>query len=295
MDSLLRRVKTRLAIRAHRKVRGLIEGEYRSVFHGRSMDFDDLRPYVPGDEFKDIDWKATARHGAPLTKRYIATRKHTVALVVDTGRDMAALAESGERKRDLAVLAAGTIGYLAIRLGDLVSLVAGTAKKTEYVKPELTESHLERILQRIHTSTTLGAAVSDLVAQLGYVVRTFRRRMIVVVIADDRPLVPAEVALVRRLTVRHELLWLTIADADVMREDWASGGMYDVADRAALPSFVREDARLRALFTQAVTDATSRSEELFESLGISSRRVTSAAGVIPGIFRLLEAHNHARR
>ena len=224
VESLLRRVKSRLAIRAHRKVRGLIEGEYRSVFHGRSMDFDDLRPYVPGDEFKDIDWKATARHGAPLTKRYIATRKHTVALVVDTGRDMAALAESGERKRDLAVLAAGTIGYLAIRHGDLVALVAGTANKTEYVKPELTESHLERILQRIHTSTTLGAAASDLVAQLGYVVRTFRRRMIVVVIADDRPLAPAEVALVRRLTVRHELLWLTIADADVMREDWASRG-----------------------------------------------------------------------
>ena len=295
MDSLLRRVKTRLAIRAHRKVRGLIEGEYRSVFHGRSMDFDDLRPYVPGDEFKDIDWKATARHGSPLTKRYIASRKHTVALVVDTGRDMAALAGSGERKRDLAVLAAGTIGYLAIRHGDLVSLVAGTAKKTEYVAPELTESHLERILQRIHTSTTLGAAASDMVAQLGYVARTFRRRMIVVVIADDRPLAPEEVTLVRRLTVRHELLWLTIADADVMRVDWASQGMYDVADRAPLPSFVREDARLRASFEQAVTEATSRSEELFESMGISSRRVTSAAGVIPGIFRLLEAHNHARR
>ncbi len=295
MEPLLRRVKTRLAIRAHRKVRGLIEGEYRSVFHGRSMDFDDLRPYVPGDELKDIDWKATARHGSPLTKRYIASRKHTVALVVDTGRDMAALAASGERKRDLAILAAGTIGYLAIRHGDLVSLVAGTARKTEYVAPELTESHLERILQRIHRATTLGAAASDLVTQLAYVARTFRRRMIVVVIADDRTLTPEIIALVRRLTVRHEVLWLTIADADVMRPDWAAGGMYDVADRVPLPALVREDARLRASFEQAVADAASRSEEAFESLGISSRRLSSADGVIPGIFRLLEAHNHARR
>lgn len=295
MDSLLRPVKTRLAIKAHRKVRGLIEGEYRSVFHGRSMDFDDLRPYVPGDEFKDIDWKATARHGSPLTKRYIASRKHTVVLVVDTGRDMAALAASGERKRDLAILAAGTVGYLAIRHGDLVALVAGTAKKTEYVAPELTESHLERILQRIHAATTLGAAASDMVHQLGYLARTFRRRMIVVVIADDRQLLPEEVTLVRRLTMRHEVLWLTIADADVMQEDWAARGMYDVADDAALPSFVREDARLRATFEQAVTEATGRSEELFESLGISSRRVTSSDGVIPGVFRLLRSHNHARR
>jgi uncharacterized protein (DUF58 family) len=259
------------------------------------MDFDDLRPYVAGDELKDIDWKATARHGSPLTKRYIASRKHTVALVVDTGRDMAALAASGERKRDLAILAAGTIGYLAIRHGDLVSLVAGTARRTEYIAPELTESHLERILQRIHRATTLGAAASDLAAQLAYVARTFRRRMIVVVIADDRTLTPEIVALVRRLTVRHEVLWLTIADADVMRADWATGGMYDVADRAPLPALVREDARLRASFEQAVADAASKSEELFEGLGISSRRVSSADGVIPGIFRLLESHNHARR
>ena len=55
MEPLLRRVQTRLSIHAHRAVRGLIEGEYRSVFHGRSMDFDDLRPYVAGDELNGID------------------------------------------------------------------------------------------------------------------------------------------------------------------------------------------------------------------------------------------------
>jgi hypothetical protein len=71
--------------------------------------------------------------------------------------------------------------------------------------------------------------------------------------------------------------------------------MYDVADAAPLPSFVREDAGLRAVFERHVREATSRSEEQFEGLGISSRRVASADGVIPGIFRLLESHNHARR
>jgi uncharacterized protein (DUF58 family) len=115
VDELLHRVRTRLAIRAHRKVRGLLDGEYVSLFHGKSLDFDDLRAYVPGDDVKDIDWKATARVGSPLTKRYIATRKHAVLLIVDTGRDFAALSEAGTPKRDLAVLAAGVIGYLAVR------------------------------------------------------------------------------------------------------------------------------------------------------------------------------------
>ncbi len=288
-------MQTRLYIRAHRAVRGLIEGEYRSVFHGRSMDFDDLRPYVPGDEFKDIDWKATARYGSPLTKRYIASRKHTLVLVVDTGRDMAALAASGESKRDIAILAAGTLGYIAIRHGDLVALVSGTDASTEFVPGELTESHLERILQRIHSATRLDGARSNLSSHLAYVMRVFRRRMLVVVIADDRQLDDAERKLVRRLAAQHEMLWLSVGDADLMREDWARRDMYDVADSSGVPSFLRENPRLRAAFRDSVTATAERSDELFESLSISSRRVTSLDSVIPGIFRLLEAHKHARR
>ncbi|CAN5318798.1 DUF58 domain-containing protein [soil metagenome] len=288
-------MQTRLYIHAHRAVRGLIEGEYRSVFHGRSMDFDDLRPYVPGDELKDIDWKATARHGSPLTKRYIATRKHTLVLVVDTGRDMAALAASGESKRDIAVLAAGTVGYIAIRHGDLVALVAGSDKGTEYIPGELTEAHLERILQRIDSSTRLNGPRSNLAAQLGYVSRVFRRRMIVLVIGDDRPLSEDERRTVRRIAAQHEVLWLSVGDADLMREDWADREMYDVADSSGVPTFLRENPRLRAAFQRSVVDTAQSTEELFESLSISSRRITSEDSVIPGIFRLLGAHRHARR
>ena len=55
----------------------MLEGEYASAFHGRSLDYDDLRAYVPGDEVRDIDWKATARLRMPMTKRFIASRKRS--------------------------------------------------------------------------------------------------------------------------------------------------------------------------------------------------------------------------
>lgn len=265
------------------------------MFHGRSMDFDDLRPYTAGDEIKDIDWKATARHGQPLTKRYIATRKATLVLVVDTGRNMAARAESGEVKSDLAILAAGTAGYLATRHGDLVALVAGTRDHTEFVRPESTEAHLERILQRIKGATTLDSEPSDLSTQLRYVAKSFRRRLILLVIADDRELREDEQKALRRLSVQHEILWITIGDADLMREDWSSTGMRDVADSSVLPSFVRADPSLRAEFAATMTANHQRAEDLFESLSISSQRVGSEADVVPGLFRLLEVHRHARR
>jgi len=295
VTSLLRRVKTTLSIRAHRRVRGLLEGEYTSIFHGRSMEFDDLRPYVPGDEVRDIDWKATARLGAPMTKRFIASRKHTVLVVADTGRNMAALAEHGESKRDLAVLAAGTIGYLAVRHGDRVAMVAGDADHTLFVEPASTEAHLERMLQKIDSNTRADAGASNLTKQLEYAARAFRRRMIVFVIADDRELDAEEERLVRRLCVQHEVLWLRIGDADLMRSEWSGSGMHDVHDAAVIPAFVRDDPALRAEFAAAVAERAARAEDVFDSFAVSSQRVGRESEVVPGLFRLLEVHRHARR
>jgi len=295
VTSLLRRVKTTLSIRAHRRVRGLLEGEYTSVFHGRSMEFDDLRPYVAGDEVRDIDWKATARLGAPMTKRFIASRKHTVLVIADTGRNMAALAEQGESKRDLAVLAAGTVGYLAVRHGDRVAMVAGDADHTVFVEPASTEAHLERMLQRIHSNTRADAGASNLTKQLEYAAKAFRRRMIVFVIADDRELDAQEERLVRRLCVQHEVLWLRIGDADLMRSEWSGSGMHDVHDAAVIPAFVRDNPALRAEFAAAVAERAARAEDVFDSFAVSSQRVGRESEVVTGLFRLLEVHRHARR
>mgnify|MGYP000055254286 FL=1 len=80
-----------------------------------------------------------------------------------------------------------------------------------------------------------------------------------------------------------------------MREKWAGRAMYDVADSAALPEFLRDDSTLRAEYASTVMQAATTAEEFFESVTISSRRITSGADVVSGLFRLLEAHKHARR
>ncbi|MFP7760761.1 DUF58 domain-containing protein [Marisediminicola sp. LYQ85] len=295
MTALLHKIKSRVTIHAHRRVRGLLEGEYTSVFHGRSIDFDDVRHYVPGDEVKDIDWKATARMGAPMTRRYIASRKHTLMLIADTGRSMAALAPSGETKRAIAVFAGGVLGYLATRHGDLVGVVAGDADHTEHRRPESTDTHLERVLQLIHRRTTLDSGASDLASQLAFVARSFRRRMVLVVLADDRMLTPVEIATVRRLAVQHEILWLTIADADPMRTDWLDSSVVDVDALGELPASVRGDRRLRERFAASTIERENGARALWSELGISRTRIESEADVVPALFRLLEVHRHARR
>lgn len=295
MTGLLRRVKSTLSIGARRRVAGLLDGEYASLFHGRSLEFDDLRPYVPGDELKDIDWKATARLDGLMTRRFVAQRKHSVVLVTDTGRAMAATATSGESKRDLAVLAAGVVGYLAVRHGDLVGLLSGDGKRSAYQPASGGEAHLERMLQRIHDDIRADVSPSDLTAQLSYATKALGSRRILVVIADDRAIAERELALVRRLAVRHELLWITVGDADLMAPELVGAGMRDVESAVALPEFVRRDPRLRAEFEASTRAATERTTAALQRLDIASVRVTAAAEVIPALLRLLEAHRHARR
>jgi len=301
VPALLPRVKTTLSILAHRRVRGWLDGEYRSVFHGKSHDFDDLRPYVPGDEIRDIDWKATARHGAPLTKRYIASRKQAVMIVVDSGRDLAAVSASGEPKRDLAIQAAGVLGYLAHRHGDQVGLVTGDASGSALVPLGGTEGHLERLLQVIHARASLQGNPSDFAGQLDFVARRFRRRMLLVIISDDQALAGTHPTasdlrpLLRRLHAQHEMLWVSIADADLVAVSPRGAELLDVQTFGELPEFLRRDPQVRHEYTKRATAQKTETRDILDRIGIASTRIESTRDVVPKLFRLLERHNHAGR
>ena len=66
-----------------RQVADVMAGAYLSVFKGRGMEFDEVRPYVPGDDVRSIDWNVTARTGEPHVKRFVEERELTVMLLVD--------------------------------------------------------------------------------------------------------------------------------------------------------------------------------------------------------------------
>lgn len=294
MAALLTRVKSKLFIVAHRRTWGVLDGEYASVFRGRSLDYDDLREYVPGDEIRDIDWKATARHGAPLVKRYVATRKQTVIVVVDTGRSMAATAPSGEPKRNIAVAVVGMLGYLAVRHGDLVGLVEGDSAASRLHEPAAGEAHLERLLRVIDRAATLDAAPSRCADQLRYLAEHVRRRRLVVVVTDDGGLRPQDESLLRRLHAQHELLWISVADADPTDFDAGTDGL-EVGDGAILPAAVRGSARLRTAYGRALSERREASEQILSRLGITRARVGSSHAVVGTVFALLERQRRRAR
>lgn len=68
------KIKANLSIYTKKKTSNILEGTYNSIYKGKSMNFEDLREYVIGDNVKDIDWKASARSNRILIKQYIAEK-----------------------------------------------------------------------------------------------------------------------------------------------------------------------------------------------------------------------------
>jgi uncharacterized protein (DUF58 family) len=311
VSSLLTRVKSKMSIFAHRKARGMLDGEYGSVFKGRSLDFDDLRAYLPGDEVRDIDWKASARHGSPLIKRYVAVRRQTVLLVTDTGRNMAASSLGGEAKKDVAVMALGVVGYLAHRHGDVVGLVCGDEAESRSLPAKVGEAHLERLLRAVNDSTALTSPRSSIGEQLSYVARNFGQRMLLFVVADEVVPDAGMERLLRRLRAQHEVLWLTVRDAQLAgagpaglqpARTEAAGAQtagppadrYDVADAGLLPGrLAASDTVIRA-YAAAQEQRDAARESVLRRLGIAHVQAGSSHDVMPAVFTLLERHRRGK-
>ncbi|MDR1799732.1 MAG: DUF58 domain-containing protein [Bifidobacteriaceae bacterium] len=291
--SHLDQVHAKINLHAHRRVRSVLDGNYSSIFKGRSMEFEDLREYAQGDDVGDIDWKATARSGKVLVRRYIAERKNNVTLLVNTGRSMAATAPDGSPKSSLALMAAGLFGLLVLRHRDLMGLTWGDQKGCHLLPPKGARGHVELILNTIAKAATAQAAPADLSGLLAYAGQAVRKRGIVVLITDDADLDPAGFAALKRLHLQHEVLMVSIADMEPSAAtarsplDIETGVLIPDAVRRH-PAVVAEQAAIRARKRAALTRSLG-------TLGIAEGRVEAEATMVHTMIGLFERHQHVGR
>jgi uncharacterized protein (DUF58 family) len=131
-----------------RHVADVMAGAYLSVFKGRGMEFDEVRPYVPGDDIRAIDWNVTARTGEPHVKRFVEERELTVMLLVDVSasQDFG----SGRRsKLEAAVELSALLALSAIENGDKVGLLLFHGGADRYIPPRKGGKHGLRIVREV--------------------------------------------------------------------------------------------------------------------------------------------------
>jgi len=198
------------------KTRGLVaatfSGQYRSVFKGRGMNFEEVREYQPGDEVRSIDWNVTAKysevHGAAYVKKFTEERELTVMLVVD----VSASGEFGSvrlSKRELAAEVACLFAFSAIRNNDKVGLILFSDHVELFIPPKKGRVHTLRLIREILYFEPKGRGTQPAEA-LDYLNQVLHRRAVVFLISDFlTPDFSRQLAVTSR---RHDLIAIPIVD-----------------------------------------------------------------------------------
>jgi uncharacterized protein (DUF58 family) len=175
-----------LPIKARVIVQGALSGMHRASMHGSSVEFAEHKEYSPGDELRNIDWKAYAKVDRYFVKQYEHESQLTIYLVLDGSASMA-FSGGGIAKLEYAGLALSAIAYLAIQQQDKVGLLASGDRAVETIVPPRGRStHLHDLLAVMDTVMTKGGVGDETpAAALKRIAELTRRRRALIVLASD--------------------------------------------------------------------------------------------------------------
>ena len=201
-----------LAVRSRWEATGLFAGNYASAFRGSGLEFEESRPYAPGDDVSALDWSATARTGELYVKRFREERNQTLLFALDISGSMR-FGTTGSSKAETAAQALALVVAAAGRAGDRSGAIAfGDGLRAE-VPTGRGSSHGLRVIRAAVEWASCPEGLTRLAAGLRSIRTRARRRSVIFALSDfrdpDRAAVRAELA---ELARRHDLIAAPILD-----------------------------------------------------------------------------------
>lgn len=305
----------RIQLVTGRQVADVLAGAYHSVFKGRGMEFEEVRPYVPGDDVRTIDWNVTARVGEPYVKRYVEERELTVMLLVDVSASQN-FGSAERSKREAAVELSALLAFSAIQNQDKIGLLLFHGAADEYIPPRKGQKHallvvrevlargredverslvrrfnpIElplRILNKFRRLKARTAAEPSRATNIAHAIefchRVLPRRVVLFLISDF--LDEAYLSVLRSANRRHDVVCALITDEREL--EFASAGM--IAMRDAETGKVRlVDTTSSRLRDQVKAMGTARIDNLQSELRASGIDLMRVDATRPTIEPLLQ-------
>ena len=207
VSDIIKKVQ-RVQIVANRTVNELFAGQYKSVFRGQGMEFDEVREYQPGDDIRSIDWNVTARAGMPFIKRFVEERELTVLFAVDVSAS-GAFGSCDRSKLDMVIETAATLMFSALKNNDKVGLVTFCDEVGRYVKPRKGKSHVLHLIRELVAVQPVSGE-TNLESVLQFISRVQKRKAVVFLISDF--LAPEARHALAVCGKRHDLIAMSVSD-----------------------------------------------------------------------------------
>jgi uncharacterized protein (DUF58 family) len=157
-------------------------GIRRSRMRGLGTEFESLRDYAEGDDYRKIDWKASARRGKMVVRQYEQERNQSVIICIDIGRLMLSEVD-GVTKLDHALDSCLMLAHAATMAGDFVGLLVYADTVRRYIPPRKSRHQLSVIIEALH-DLVAEPVQSDEAGALAYLSRRYKRRSLLVAFTD---------------------------------------------------------------------------------------------------------------
>ena len=183
----------KIRILTRRLIDDQLSGDYHSSFKGQGVEFDEVRPYVQGDDVRTIDWNVTAKAGEPYIKRFAEERELTVIFMVDVSGSQG-YGSVKRSKMELAAEVTALLAMTAIRNQDKIGLILFSDRIVKYIPPRKGRDSVMRLVREVLAAEDGAQGGTDIAQALKFLNGVQKRKSVVFLVSDfqtagyERPL-----------------------------------------------------------------------------------------------------------
>jgi uncharacterized protein (DUF58 family) len=207
VNTLIKKLR-KYEIQIRKAINSQMQGDFRSVFKGSGLEFDDVRPYQYGDDIRSIDWNVSAKGHGTFVKTFREEKEQTVFFILDVSASQEIGAEN-RTKVDIGKEICGVLALSAVKESSHVGLICYSDQRELYIRPAKGISQAYQIIQGITRLKPLSKS-TNLSRAMAFALNTIKRRSVIILISDfiDEQYEHNLKALARR----HDLVVIHISD-----------------------------------------------------------------------------------
>lgn len=288
------RILLRLDWQVIRRLDGLLQGDYRSLFYGYGVDFADLREYQPEDDIRYIDWNVTARMDTPYVRQYVEDREITAWFLLDLSPSMA-FGTGPQMKQGVLIDFVTTLARLLTRHGNRVGAIFYGNQVERIIPARGGRIQVLRLINDLLNRSPLPrASFTDLNPLLQAGLHAIKKRSLIFVISDfistsgwERPL-----SLLNR---RHELLAIRLWDPREVELPNVGPIIMEDAETGEQLYVDTGDKRFRQRFQAAAQRREAMLQELFKRAGVDALSLSTQEDLVRAIVRFASLRQQRRK
>jgi uncharacterized protein (DUF58 family) len=276
-----------------RRLDGLLQGDYRTLFRGHGLDLADIREYEPGDDVRYIDWSVSARMDTPYVRQYLEDREVTAHFLLDLSPSVD-FGTIETLKRDQLVDFVAVIARLLTRHGNRIGAILYAGKVEKTIPAGGGKMQVLRLLNDVMTLPRLQSApytsVSDLIE---HALRTIKRRSVIFLVSDFFT-APGWERSLGMLSRRHEVIAVRLEDP--RERELPDIGMVVMNDAETGESVYVDthDAKFRKRFDAVVRKREAELGAAFRRAGVDVLPLSTEGDLVGAILRFASLRKQRR-